>query len=125
MARTFKDTLESDLNNTFLNSNEFGVSFTYRPASGITRTVAGVIDNTASYPEQQTGLAHQEFLDVFVSRDATGIPEPKLGDAVILAGDPDSEAWAYVESTEGDEHAWTLRFTRMRMKHIGGHRQSR
>lgn len=125
---TLKDQIESDVSSggVFFNTSDFSETATYYPKGGAARSVLVIVDNQASFPEQNSGLASQQILDVMVSKSATsGIPSPQLKDGLRLSSDTQGEGWSYQETIEGDEHAHVLRFVRVKLEHIGGTRQQR
>lgn len=122
MGLTFKQLLAADIENVFTNPNEFGEQLTYKPKDGVTRTINGVVDEDGDYVQVGRDLDHQQFLDVFVSRDATtGIDDPQLGDAIHRAIDPEDKWYSFSGlNSDVDESGWTLRFLLDNVSRHGG-----
>lgn len=125
---TLKGQIASDVSSggIFFNTSDFAEAATYYPKGGAARAIVVIIDNQASFPEQNSGLASSQSIDVMVSKsESDGIDNPQLGDGLRISTNNTGEGWAYQETIEGDEHAHVLRFVRMKLEHIGGTRQQR
>ena len=81
---TLREQIHADVEDVFLNVDNFGETFYYLPAGGTRREIVGVVTRERSeVVETQGGMQTRHELEVFVSRDSTtGIDEPKTGDAL-------------------------------------------
>lgn len=124
MTLSFRDMQDADLENVFLNTNEYAESLYYCPKGGTRRTIAGSVEEIGSFPDEDGGKFSLEYLDIMVRRHATeGIDEPQLGDAITrLIDDPD-KGYSYTgEKSDVDVNCWTLRFVRKVPYKLGGSR---
>jgi hypothetical protein len=81
--------MESDVSAVFLNQRELAEMLSYRTENGSVRRVAYTeCSRTQTTDDQSHHQLLFEVVDVFVSNSVTsGMPDPKLGDAVQFDGD--------------------------------------
>jgi hypothetical protein len=132
---TLKSQINTDVSAVFLQTDDFGETFVYRPCGGTSREIVGVIvTEQVELTEVRDGKQRKHMLTLFVSRSSTtGIDDPQLGDALWrksnedeaysfagLADDPDeNDGTAYA----GQQNAHTLLFVREYLVSKGGNRR--
>ena len=134
---TLRATIESDVSNVLLVTDEFAEVVTYYPVNGPQRSVRAIVEEMGATVDQTHGLASVETILVTVSRDRTatnddgatvgGIDTPQLGDGLKRAGDGPDKLYAWSgDKSDVDDYAWQLTFTRnVIIKHGGSWQPSR
>jgi hypothetical protein len=124
----FADMLAADALHV-LSLDEFGESIWYYPVDspGTGIQITAVVHRAASREEPNAyRTTQQTTLQVTCRNAATvGIHDPKTGDAVRLAGEPQGARWAYIETTHADPNLRTLVFHQVATVRAGEKPRSR
>lgn len=102
---TLREQIHADVEDVFLNVDDFGETFYYLPAGGTRRTIVGTVTRERSevIEASQGTWQKRHELEVFVSRDSTtGINDPQAGDALWRKseGTSDPQGFSYSNMTE-------------------------
>lgn len=124
-ATNFRELLAEDLEDVFLNTEEFGEPISFYPANnGAMRRLYAVIEqNQRAVTGDGTMIDHeQEEIEVLVSKDRNGsrggIDKPLVGDTLTREGD--GERYAYSgEIRDADTSSWRLVYVRANPLGIG------
>ncbi len=87
---TFQELLQSDLDDVFLNTEEFGESVEYYPFGGAMRTITVAVSEYGARNEMELNAKSVSAqLRVFAKRDAvTGIDNPQQKDYLVRSSEP-------------------------------------
>jgi hypothetical protein len=120
---TFDDQFEEEAADIL--DEHHGETAVYFPKSGGTRDVTVWLDEEGRIPDEMTGLVSREWCIFEVKRNSTaGIDDPRPGDGLRRAGDPDDKMYAFVgDKSDVTPHRWRLRFERNVPYSFGQHAQ--
>lgn len=129
---TLREQIAEDLENVFLNTDDFADSVTYCPKTGEVRTVVMLVDRRRDFREDAQGLTHVEIAECRCLRDPTnatkgGVDNPQIGDSVLLPASEDAEQRKFSYSgivTDISASDWVLHFSRDVIYRQGGSDQS-
>ena len=119
---TLKDTMASDVNSVFLNTDEFAETVEVE-VDGVKRSVSAVIEEKEDEIELVRGGTHsnKETLTVWFDKSATlGIARPREVAKLIRNSERDYPYVWTQEVVDDDEYMLTLRFQRLRVRQVGG-----
>ena len=117
---TLKDLMESDLSEVFLNTDEFSENVTYYPCEGEKRDISAAVFVGQQFERRNNNLLKVQTATIHVSNDsATGIDNPRMGDAIRLATDDKDTLWSFKEIKLRDSAGFVLMFGRHKPKKSG------
>lgn len=120
---TFAEQLAADVENVFLNADEFAETVWYYPKTspGTPRQISAVVHRGGKRDTaEQYTRTNAAITDLFASTDATtGIDSPQIGDAIRLAEDHPATRRGFVEEMHSDTDARFLRFRLTEIAHAG------
>lgn len=127
---TLRDLIKDDLEDVFLQVNEFAESVAYVPADGRQRrTVKALCEPDSAFGEDGSTLADKEQVAVLLSRDQDhavtgGVATPLPGDRLVRTVDGEERTYTWTGVIQDDDAVagrWLI-FTRDVPYRIGGNR---
>lgn len=108
-----------------LNLDHFAETITYFPAGGMPRQIAAVVKRGRHQEEHPQHFTAVETADLLVRHDPLlGMTDPRLGDAIRLAGDGASVRWDFVRIETADAASLRVLFQRKQLHRSGQLRPS-
>lgn len=116
--RTFADSLISDLEGAFLNTNEFAQQVTYRAEGEDDVTLSAIVSAEQEVEDDSNfGLESKFFRDVRICRDPSascgGVATPRLDATVIVPAGEDGTEYSVHSIPYLDTHTAKLRVVRI------------
>ncbi len=100
----FREQLEADLANVFLNPDEFGEQITYMPRGSAALSCLAIVTSTSDLVQQSHVRAQLTTVDVVLQQ--SDVPAPGEGDQLEYLG----RKFAFVTIVSQQASAWRLRF---------------
>lgn len=120
--------IAADVDEVFLQTDDFAESLAYWPKEGAQRSITAVRVSLSMYRqtrqrqnlERNHHLLEDNELAFFVSRDATaGMPNPQLGDAIRIATDDPNDRWDFVSIEDSDLVSFIVVFQKRKLLRQG------
>ncbi|MEI8350091.1 MAG: hypothetical protein WCI77_08045 [Candidatus Omnitrophota bacterium] len=110
---TFKEILDNDVKNVFLNTNEFAESITFTPYGGTAKSIKAIVQRSRLDPaSEDTGRSLLNQAEIFIANDSVeGVTSINKGqDKVSLPATigGSSSNWLVVDIIDHDSAIWHL-----------------
>ena len=122
----FRDYLAEDVQEVFLNTDEFGDLITYMVVGGAAIAMVANIEPVTNLLEDEYRIGTEDEITAHICKDPTadsgGVPRAQIGDTLLrsVANDPSQQPYYFTGGVDNEtRYSMVLTFRRTRVNQVG------